>query len=59
MKRTKRRIEPLSFFDHTGISGHLEKRLHSSLFRSALQIPSSLYPNKKTPRVHRVKKNGQ
>ena len=25
MKNTKRRIEPLSFFDHTGISGHLEK----------------------------------
>jgi len=25
MRRTKRRIEPLSFFDHTGISGHLEK----------------------------------
>ena len=25
MKNTKRRIEPLSFFDHTGISRHLEK----------------------------------
>ena len=25
MRNTKRRIEPLSFFDHTGISGHLEK----------------------------------
>lgn len=25
MSRTKRRIEPLSFFDHTGISKHLEK----------------------------------
>lgn len=25
MKRTKRRIEHLSFFDHTGISSHLEK----------------------------------
>ena len=25
MKNTKRRIEPLSFFDHTGISGHLER----------------------------------
>lgn len=25
MKNTKRRIEPLSFFDHTGISNHLEK----------------------------------
>ena len=25
MKNRKRRIEPLSFFDHTGISGHLEK----------------------------------
>lgn len=25
MKNTKRRIEPLSFFDHTGISAHLEK----------------------------------
>ena len=25
MKNTKRRIEPFSFFDHTGISGHLEK----------------------------------
>ena len=25
MKNTKHRIEPLSFFDHTGISGHLEK----------------------------------
>lgn len=25
MKKTKRRIEPLSFFDHTGISKHLEK----------------------------------
>lgn len=25
MKNTKRRIEPLSFFDHTGISSHLEK----------------------------------
>lgn len=25
MKRTKHRIEPLSFFDHIGISSHLEK----------------------------------
>ena len=25
MKNTKRRIEPLSFFNHTGISRHLEK----------------------------------
>ena len=25
MRNTKRRIEPLSFFDHTGISRHLEK----------------------------------
>ena len=25
MKNKKRRIEPLSFFDHTGISRHLEK----------------------------------
>lgn len=25
MKDTKRRLEPFSFFDHTGISGHLEK----------------------------------
>ena len=25
MRNTKRRIEPLSFFDHTGISKHLEK----------------------------------
>ena len=25
MKNTKRRIEPLSFYDHTGISRHLEK----------------------------------
>ena len=25
MKNTKRRIEPLSFFNHTGISSHLEK----------------------------------
>ena len=25
MKNTKRRMEPLSFFDHTGISTHLEK----------------------------------
>ena len=25
MKNTKRRMESLSFFDHTGISGHLEK----------------------------------
>lgn len=25
MKNTKRRIEPLSFYDHTGISSHLEK----------------------------------
>ena len=25
MKNTKRRLEPLSFFNHTGISRHLEK----------------------------------
>ena len=25
MKNTKRRIEPLPFYDHTGISRHLEK----------------------------------
>lgn len=25
MRNTKRRLEPLSFFDHTGISSHLEK----------------------------------
>lgn len=27
MKNTKHRMEPLSFFNHTGISRHLEKWL--------------------------------
>lgn len=34
MKNTKRRLEPLSFFNHTGISRHLEKMAARLLFCS-------------------------
>ena len=52
MKNTKRRIEPLSFFDHTGISNHLEKMAADGWMIEKITNTGWVYRRTKPKNIH-------
>ena len=52
MKNTKRRIEPLSFFDHTGISRHLEKMAAKGWMIEKIVNTGWIYRRMEPKKVH-------
>lgn len=52
MKNTKRRLEPLTFFDHTGISSHLEKMAAKGWMIEKIENTGWLYRRIEPKKVH-------
>lgn len=52
MRNTKRRIEPLSFFDHTGISAHLEKMADKGWMLEKIANTGWVYRRIEPKKVH-------